>query len=172
MQFTPETVFKRATELDTTVWNLDLVKGSYSPPEIGDWLTLINQIQMPSTVPAGVAKLFNTAKGAFVYGWCYYPLMSLGAEHCFKVCEAAIRHKYRELGGPPGRKRHVPLTQQILWLEKKGLFSPEQTSCWEATVLLRNHASHPDYQAILGLAQVANQMEFTVEMVTALFPGP
>lgn len=169
MQFTPETVFRRAPELDTTVWHVDPATGSWSPPGIEDWLALVNPMEMPASVPAGVTKLFDTAKGAFVYGWCYYPLMTLCAEHCFKVAEAAIRHKYRELGGPPGKKGHIPLQHQIEWLKKKAVFSPEQWDRWEGTVLLRNYVSHPDTQELLGLSQVANELEITVEMVGALF---
>lgn len=62
------------------------------------WISYFASPKLDDAVPKPVQRLFELARGAMVYGWLYYPLLTAGYIECTKVLEAAARHAAAEVG--------------------------------------------------------------------------
>ena len=133
-----------------------------------DWAGKILAIEMPEAVPQDVKNIFDVARGTLCYGCYFYPLYTLGSEQCFRVLEAALRHKCRDLGAPERVRRRFG--GMVDWLVTQGIIRDEQRVRWDAARRLRNMASHPERQSIKMPTMAVHELSIAVEMTTSLFP--
>ena len=70
-----------------------------APPGTG-WLIDVLGPQLSASVPSEVLKLFEVARGAIVYGYLFYPLMTLGER-------AALQDSGNRLRPEMRRPRHA-----------------------------------------------------------------
>jgi hypothetical protein len=52
-----------------------------------NWIGAHLQPQLSPNVPQEIAALFEVARGSMIYGWFFYPLITLGAEQCYRVLD-------------------------------------------------------------------------------------
>lgn len=168
-KFCPETIFER-DPIVSHFGKVNIRTGQFSPFEVSDLIERANALVLPSSVPEEIRKMFEVAKGIYIYGWCYYPLFTVAVEHCYKVVEAGVRHKYRELGGASNGKRLPAFRSQVEWLRKRGVVPDTDWIRWDATVELRNFASHPDGQTILMPSDALGTLYRTTVKLATLFP--
>lgn len=64
------------------------------------WAERILAVQLSDTVPDDVRGLWRVAQGVMLYGWFFHPLYMLGDEQLHRVADAAILHRFQQLGGP------------------------------------------------------------------------
>lgn len=69
-----------------------------------NWIEAHLQPQLSPNVPHEVAALFEVARGSMIYGWFFDPLITLGAEQCYRVLEAAVRKRCEQAGIPTKRQ--------------------------------------------------------------------
>lgn len=129
-----------------------------------DWLRAILEPQLIEEVPKDIHALFEVARGAIAYGCFFYPLYTLGNEQLFRVFEAAVNYKCREMGAPKSTKNYY---DKLRFLAGKGILSEEGKERWRAARKLRNIASHPDGQSIImpnqaigTLMRIADEINF------------
>lgn len=128
------------------------------------WIQAILDADLSETVPIEVRKLFAVARGAIAYGYFFYPLLTLAAEQLYRVAEAAIDHKCREMG------RHKPkdtFAHKIEWLRKVSVIADKDK--WDAIRNIRNEASHPRSQTIVSPGMVLSDLEIISECINSLF---
>lgn len=127
-------------------------------------------------VPEDILALFEVARGAIIYGWFFYPLLTLGAEQTQRVMEAAARQRCLELGiaqpkvnQKTGRRTEPRFFEQIEALVARGTIGPGEAQRWKATRNLRNHASHPGRQTILSPGMAWGTLHTCAELINKLF---
>jgi hypothetical protein len=143
------------------------------PDEI--WVKACLKPALDSTVPKAVIEIFEVARGAMIYGWFFYPLITLAAEQCNRVLEAGARARCEQLGLPikirkrNGELRDVAFAALVDLLAKHGALSKSDRVRWDAGRRLRNSASHPSSQSIISTGMAISSLESTVELVNKLF---
>lgn len=159
---------------DPTTTNLvtPLPEGGYRPTTNEEWLELAARATLSDAVPDDVHDLFEVARGAFAYGYLFYPLYALVFEQLFRVAEAAVFHRCRSLNyqeqQKPGKRRD-PLNMKLDWLVKQGVLSREERQQWDAIRELRNFSSHVTEQMIVSPHWAVAQLQITADMINALF---
>ncbi|MGQ0594284.1 MAG: hypothetical protein ACT4QB_17040 [Gammaproteobacteria bacterium] len=132
-----------------------------------NWVQSVLDFDLLDKTPPEVQKLFEVARGSMAYGYFFYPLLTLATEQLYRVAEAAVDHKCREIG------RHKPkatFADKIKWLIEGSVIADE--SNWDAIRNLRNEASHPRSQTILSPGMVLGLLETVTECINSLFGGP
>ncbi len=120
------------------------------------WIEAHLKPHLKQNVPREVASLFEVARGSMIYGWFFYPLITLGAEQCYRVLEAAARKRCEQAGIPTqrptkkGKMIDTKFVDNIDSLIKVGIIAAADSSRWDVTRKLRKIASHPDSQTILA----------------------
>ncbi len=168
------TTFKRLTvdnwlepdEASASFERVSLVTGQRHSVSGDDFARSILNIDVSSLTPTPVAELFRVAQGVLLYGYLFYPLYALGEEQLWRVCEAALGARFRQLSGPPGRK---PFASRIAWMHEQGHFTDEQHTWWTATKDLRNAASHPELQTLSMPGEVIGDLRRTAHAISCLF---
>ncbi len=133
------------------------------------WVHDLIQTELDSTVPLPIRKLFEIARGTLVYSLMFYPLLTLGTEQMFRVFDAAVSAKCKEMKAPSKVQRFA---DKIKWLGERAVIPPEQQSRWNAIRHLRNEASHPADQSILPPGEALNVLDIAVELINPLFAPP
>jgi hypothetical protein len=131
------------------------------------WLKDALSARLPSSTPLEIVRLFEVARGAFVYGLMFYPLIALGIEQLTRVVEAAVVAKCSALGAPVGARKFAT---GIDWLISRGLLAASDKQLWWAAIQLRNEASHPRDQSLFPPGWVFTHIDTTVAMISRLFP--
>jgi len=111
-----------------------------------------------------VRKLFAVARGSIVYGYFFYPLLTLATEQLYRVVEAAVDYKCREMGRYQPKEKFV---KKIEWLMTQSVIADKDS--WEAIRYLRNEASHPKDQTIYSPGMVISVLESISECINSLF---
>lgn len=133
--------------------------------------------QLDPKVPTEIAALFEVARGSMIYGWYFYPLLTLAAEQLYRVMEAAARQRC-EIAGIPTRKpakrgqakmRDTNFDENIKALVKVDIISQPDLIRWDATRRLRNWASHPTKQLIQDPGEARSALKVTAELINRLF---
>lgn len=62
-----------------------------APVAESTWVSACLKPQLDSSVPKEIVALFEVARGSMVYGWCFYPLITLAAQQFHRIQEAAAR---------------------------------------------------------------------------------
>jgi hypothetical protein len=112
-----------------------------------DWARQFLAVEVKEHVPDEVRELFAVARGAALYGWFYYPMFYLGEEQLHRVMETAAKAAYRQLGGTIAKPRFAEV---IDWLVRRRAIHPEDAERWHGVRWLRNAASHPERQSVVG----------------------
>jgi hypothetical protein len=147
---------------------VDLTTGTAEPARGEDWLDVVLQLQLQSSVPQEVQELFEQARGALVYGYFYYPLYTLGMIEVYRVAEAAVAHKCKELNvSPSSRKYGATFDENIQELARRGVLQPAD---WAGIRSARNFGSHLKEQMIIVPAMAIMAVQQVVEKINALFP--
>jgi hypothetical protein len=114
-----------------------------------------------AAVPENIQALFEVARGAIAYGYLFYPLYALAEEQLFRVAEAAVKQRCKQLEMP--RNAQSNFVRCIKWLAQWGIICGAGASRWHNIRHLRNAASHPQRQMIStpmdALATLANVAE-------------
>lgn len=77
---------------------VSLADGSVETVTSRHWVERSLRPQLSPEVPEAVVDLFDIARGAILYGVCFYPLFTLGLEQILRVQEAAARARAVLLG--------------------------------------------------------------------------
>jgi hypothetical protein len=149
-------------------WSGVVISCSRSDPSEA-WVHDLVQTELDPTVPLPIRKLFEIARGTLVYSLMFYPLLTLGTEQMFRVFDAAVSAKCKEMSAPSKVQRFA---DKIKWLGERAVISPEQQSRWNAIRHLRNEASHPAHQSILPPGEALNVLDIAVELINPLFAAP
>jgi len=140
------------------------------------WVERCQLAAFPPEVPANVVNLLEVARGAIIYGWFFYPLMTLGVEQCYRCLETAARARARQLGIPTERshKKYGVVQRSfadlVKALHQKRAIHSEDLVRWDSARDLRNIVSHPEDQMIAMPAQVVGLLDLTIGLVCRLFP--
>ena len=125
-------------------------------------------------VPENIAALYEVARGSMIYGWFFYPLITLGAEQCMRVLETAVRICCENNGiqirteGKDGKTYDTTFAKNIRALIKKGIIPAKDEKLWMAAKDIRNYASHPESQAILPPGMTLTNLKITADRLNYL----
>lgn len=144
--------------------------GTKHKPTADDWADDILRPELSSTVPEDIRNLFEVAQGAMCYGCFFYPLFTLGHEQMFRVMEAALTTRARQLSAPIGATKSF--ARCINWFASEELLPPERVAQWEATKHLRNTSSHADRQSLYTPAMAAGFVHLAKEFIDELYALP
>jgi hypothetical protein len=147
------------------------------PAPVADetWVKACLHVQLNPQVPKDIAAMFEVARGSMIYGWFFYPLITLATEQFHRILEAAARTRCAQLGLPTSRtsKAGKPIainfSDIIQALIKAGEIKPTDLRRWEATRKLRNWSSHPERQSILSPGMALNEIDSTATLLHRLF---
>lgn len=126
------------------------------------WLHHFTAVQLDSNIPASIRSMFETARGAMIYSYFYYPLATLGMEHCFRILELAVRVKAND------EKGKFNYNGNIEKLKNAGEISHELADRLHAARSLRNGACHPDGKFLIDPGSALSQLRTTAEIVAEL----
>jgi hypothetical protein len=118
-----------------------------------------------------------------VYGWFFYPLITLAFEQCSRVLEAGVKACCVEHGIPTQRlaKNGNPLrtkdgrivetsyAENIARLIEAGIVPASETDLWDEARKLRNDCSHPERQVIFPPAITLGMLQMTADRLNELF---
>lgn len=119
-----------------------------------NWVKRVMEPTLIDAVPEDVRKLFEVARGSILYGWFFYPLLTLASEQIYRVQEAAVRERCILAGIPTetlkknGDRKPIGFNALLDKLRKHGILPADEDSAWENTKDLRNLVSHPRRQSI------------------------
>lgn len=145
---------------------LSPITGQVHPITADDLASTFLAINLESQVPEDIVAMFEVARGALLYGYFYYPLYALGQDQLWRVCEAALADRFKQLGGPNGRKRFA---ERIEWMSDTHYFSDEQKVWWTAVKDLRNSVSHPAFQTLIAPLQLPGDLRRIAHAIDCLF---
>ncbi len=131
-----------------------------------EWVKVITASVLEESVPEEVRDLFETARGALVYGYFFYPLYALGEGQLFRVVEAAVTNKCKVMGAPARIKRFY---DRVEWLVSQGVIPKQEKGKWDVIRELRNFESHPERQTLLPPGTVVGMLRRIAEEINALF---
>lgn len=140
--------------------------GEVSPMTGEEWITLFLGPTLINDVPIEIRKMFEVARGALAYGFFFYPLYTFGSEQLFRIGEAAVTQKCRQIGTP---RRADTFKKKLEHLRTNGFISEAEFNECDAIRRLRNEASHPQDQSIITPAQTALTLERISQKVNSLF---
>ena len=142
------------------------------------WIVAFLQPQLGSQVPQDISALFEVARGAMIYGWHFYPLLTLGMEQCYRINEAGLRVRCKQLeiatavvskNGNERPRSFLDLQRELM---ARGVIPAGDVVFWDAARDLRNWASHPEQQPILPPGEALAILRRTAEMLDVLFRAP
>ena len=160
--------FKRIT---TENWQDADVPRLFGLTTPDNWIGAHLQPQLSPNVPQEIAALFEVARGSMIYGWFFYPLITLGAEQCYRVLEAAVRKRCEQAGIPTKRQNkkgklfEVRFVDNIESLITAGIIQAAARPHWEVIRQLRNIASHPESQMILTPGIAISHLVSTADLL-------
>lgn len=128
------------------------------------WLREFMKIQLSPDIPAGIQSMFESSRGAMIYAWFYYPLATVGMEHCYRTLELAVKVR----SGEKGTKK--TFEKNLQWLHEAGVITEKDMIRWNAVRSLRNFACHPDGRRIADPGEALNQLRTAAELIAMLFP--
>ena len=138
------------------------------------WVSAAMEPKLIATVPAEVIRLFEVARGSILYGWFFYPLLTLASEQLHRVQEAAVRERCKLAGIPieqqkNGRRLDRSFKKLIADLNTKGIIPSDEMRAWNAVRELRNSSSHPERQSIMPPGHAIAGIDATARQINQLF---
>ncbi len=139
------------------------------------WVRACLKPQLESSVPENIAALFEVVRGSMVYGWFFYPLITLATEQCHRVVEAGARLRCEQLGlatkrvGKDGKSLDMKFADIVQSLVNAGAISRSDQPRWNSVRKLRNRSSHPARQTILSPGMALSIVEIAATFLNRLF---
>lgn len=138
------------------------------------WVRAIMGAQLIPAVPENVVRLFEVARGSILYGWLFYPLLTLASEQLHRVQETAVRERCKLAGIPlkqtrNGREVDRSFKNLIDELGAHGIIPNDEMEPWQAVRNLRNWSSHPERQKILLPGHAISAIDVTARQINQLF---
>jgi hypothetical protein len=128
------------------------------------WLERTMEPKLDPSIPRVIAELFEIARGCIAYGWCFYPLLTLGSEQMLRIMDTAIELRCKQLELPAANYE-----KNIDTLIKAGVIPAEHKVRWHAGRRLRNFRSHPKDMMIMMPGEAIGQIELTAEWINGIF---
>lgn len=142
------------------------------------WFRALSEPQLQEEVPRDIHALLEVIRGAMLYGYLFYPLMSLATDQTYRLLEAAARLKCDSLGIATERTRAdgqvVPATfgELIRKLVASGVIDAADEPMWRAGRHLRNLGSHATEQWIVNPGAALSALSIAIARINRLFGGP
>lgn len=139
------------------------------------WVAEAMKPQLVGAVPEEVVRLFEVARGSILYGWFFYPLLTLASEQLHRVQEAAVRARCKMAGIPltktlkDGSVRSRSFAELIGEIAGRGIIRHDERGTWDATRNLRNMSSHPERQMILPPGHALAAIELAARRINQIF---
>jgi len=136
------------------------------------WIKFFFLPKLNKNVPSEISKLLEVARGAMIYGWNFYPLLTLGVEQCFRLLDTGTRIRCKQIGVSTNKnriKRNTTFKENIDILIKQGIVSKEDERRWNAVRCLRNWSSHPEKPSLYDPGQAQGILLMTVNFLNDLF---
>lgn len=146
--------------------SVSLTSGQTRPIDFDERRRQTLDINITEKAPLEVRRMFEVARGAMVYGYFFYPLYVLGGEQLFRVAEAAVTFKCKQMGAKTGRMRFV---DKIKYLVGTSAISAQEEDLWQAVRELRNAASHPGMQTLFDSADALLFLQLIAGKINSLF---
>ena len=132
-----------------------------------EWIRFFFLPKLDSKVPPEIAKLLEVARGAMIYGWNFYPLLTLGVEQCYRLLDTGTRARCNQVGIPTIKtKKNGDKMDALI---KHGIISKTDKSRWKLVRDLRNWSSHPKQQSLYDPAEAQGNLFLVVEFLNDLF---
>jgi hypothetical protein len=110
--------------------------------------------------------MYLVSVGVMFYGAFFYPLFQLGEQQLFRVCDAAVKVRARELR-LPGRT----FEKRIDALAAHGTIAVEDAVRWHALRDLRNESSHADFVFVGAPGQAIGTAKHVAALLDSLWSG-
>lgn len=135
------------------------------------WIAWFSEVRLSEQVPEAIHRLFEVARGAVLYGWFYYPLLTVGHEQCFRLLEAAARAAESLTRSPAVTSAGAgdPYFQVIKRLLDAGLISTADSGRWDLARKIRNYGAHPTTPTILAPGPVRADLRLIADQINELF---
>ena len=139
------------------------------------WVQECQKPQLHANVPEEVAFLFEVARNSMIYGVFFLPLAALATEEGFRVLEAGVRHRCKQLGlarkksAKPQALPDQPYRDLVQALHKVGKIPKDDLRTWEGMVGLRNNFSHRTSASIRTRHEAIVQLAYIAELLNRLF---
>jgi hypothetical protein len=158
---------------DALPGEMAIVQGRARPIIVEDLLEYVHDFKLTDRVPPEVAELFEVATGAYVYGFLYRPLMTMGYHYALLAVEAALLATYEQHGGTD---KKATMGTALAYLNDKNLLplvsSPVDNSptAYHLVKKMRDSVfAHPRFAAMLGLGGF-HIFELCADLINALYP--
>lgn len=127
------------------------------------WAREVLSCKLTGDVPVDIRRLHNVARGAMLYAYFFYPIMTLAAEQLYRVVDAALATRMRHLDPQQTFGRRIKAAI------KDGVISERERRRWEAVRELRNMASHAEGQSIYAPGMALMTLATATEQINGLF---
>lgn len=151
--------------ISASFWEVSLPEGKARRITGDDWVRMIFKPALSDSVPAEVRNLFEVARGAMAYGYFFYPLYTLGLEQLFRVAEAAVTLKCRQMKAPSSAD---DFEKKVDYLISKGIASGK----WHTIRRIRNILTHAERPNILPPGTVLENLNLIAGYINSLFSSP
>src|SRR5689334_7041614 len=64
------------------------------------WVPVLLRPQLTESVPKEIRSLFECSRAMYIYGYLFYPMITMALEQLHRVAEAAVAAKCKALGLP------------------------------------------------------------------------
>lgn len=134
-----------------------------------EWIREVKHAgQLPQSVPEEIADAFEICLGTIMYGWLYYPLITVGASKLFALRETMARIACTRYGA--SKRKSETFADCIAYLGQHGFIEAKDADRWKACREIRNIWAHPDRQYILPPSHALGAVETFVVDARLLFP--
>jgi len=146
-------------------------------PELTEdvWVPAVMEPKLISAIPEEIVRLFEIARGSILYGWLFYPLLTLANEQLYRVEEAAVRACSKKAGIPTervkknGKRAQRTFGELISELVAAGIIPSDTVDLWENARQLRNLASHADRPTIMPPGAALSGIQAAATLINQLF---
>jgi hypothetical protein len=129
-----------------------------------DWIKFFFQPTLNPKVPEEIAKLLEVARGAMIYGLYFKPLLTLGAEQCYRLLDTGTRIRCNQVG--IATKTFKENTDALM---NHGILSKNDEELWKEIRKARNTASHPEQQLGFDPRSAKGYLNSVVDCLNYLF---
>jgi hypothetical protein len=154
-----------------------MVQGHVRTMSVEDLLESVREFEPTDRVPPDVAELFEVATGAYVYGFLYRPLLTMGYHYALMAVEAALFATYEKHGGT---NKKATMGTTLPYLMAKGFLpmipSPvpgpgrDFPTAYHLVKQMRDGVfSHPRFATMLGIGGF-HIFELCADLINALYP--
>jgi hypothetical protein len=157
-----------------TMVTFDHQTGEVREQEYGDWVRLVNEVELDARVPREVRKAFTFSRGALCYAHWYYPALTLGMNDMLRIADFAVAEACKERGvNQPtrmknGKVRYFTFSQNIETLAKDAAIPTVDVRMWKIIRDARNRATHPAAQNIFGFPHAYDTLKLVRDLINQI----